>query len=108
MLAHISILEKQGVDTTPPKTELNLRVALALAPIAFLMLGLPVAIRTSRKETSIGLFMSVLLAGVYFGAVLLSDAMSETPKLYPQYLVWIVPFLYQICGILYLIKISRM
>ena len=40
------------------ETELNQRVALALAPMAFLLLGLPMAIRTSRRETSIGLFLS--------------------------------------------------
>ena len=104
-----SIIEKRhGINTTHLETELNQRIALALAPIAFLLLGLPLAIRTSRRETSIGLFISVVLAGAYFGSVMLSDALSQRPELYPQYLVWIPPLLYQLFGGIYLFKISRM
>ncbi len=103
-----SIINKRhNTDTTRLETELSQRVALALSPIAFLLLGLPMAVRTSRRETSVGLFLSVLLAGVYFGWVLLIDALSKRPEFYPQYLVWIPPLLYQIFGLIYLTKIAR-
>ena len=92
---------------TEIETELNQRVALALAPMAFLLLGLPMAIRTSRRETSIGLFLSVLLAGLYFGAVLVSDSLSSFAKAFPQYIVWVPPALYQIFGAIYIMKIAR-
>lgn len=64
LLARMSLDKKRGVDTTELEVELNQRVALALAPIAFLLLGMPLAVRTSRRETSVGLFLSVLLAGL--------------------------------------------
>lgn len=105
-----SIIERKRGDKTriaEIETELNQRVALALAPMAFLLLGLPMAIRTSRRETSIGLFMSVLLAGLYFGGVLVSDSLSSTPNVYPQYIVWIPPILYQIFGAVYIFRIAR-
>ncbi len=103
-----SIIEaKRGKNTYELETELNQRVALALSPIAFLLLGMPLAIRTSRRETSIGLFLSVILAGIYFGGVLTSDALKSQPGLYPQYLVWIPPALYQLFGAVYLLKIAR-
>ena len=89
------------------ETELNQRVALALAPMAFLLLGLPMAIRTSRRETSIGLFLSVLLAGLYFGSVLVSDSLKSYTWAFPQYIVWIPPALYQIFGAIYIMKIAR-
>ena len=107
ILARLSLLKKRGGDTTYLEVELNQRVALALAPIAFLLLGMPLAVRTSRRETSVGLFLSVLLAGIYFGGVLISDALRESPKLYPQYLVWIPPALFQIFGAVYIFKIAR-
>ena len=107
ILARLSLLKKQGEDTTDLEVELNQRVALALAPIAFLLLGMPLAIRTSRRETSVGLFLSVLLAGVYFGGVLISDALRESPQIYPQYLVWIPPALFQIFGAVYIFKVAR-
>ena len=89
------------------ETELNQRVALALSPIAFLLLGLPMAIRTSRRETSVGLFMSVLLAGIYFGAILGANVLSSKHQLYPQYLVWIAPILYQVFGAYYIFHIAK-
>ena len=70
-------------------------------------MGLPMAIRTSRRETSVGLFLSVLLAGIYFANVLCADSLKKEPSLYPQYLIWIVPFLYQAFGIYYMAKQAR-
>lgn len=107
LLARIVVLKREGEDTTRHEVELSTRVCLALAPIAFLLLGLPLAIQTNRRETSVGLFLSVLLAGVYFANVLCAEALRKSPALYPQYLIWIVPFLYQAFGIYYIVKLAR-
>ncbi len=96
-----------GVDATAINVEINQRIALALAPIAFMMLGMPLAIRTSRRETSIGLILSVALGALYYGGVLVSDALRNHPQLYPQYVVWIPPLLFQVFGVIYLTKIAR-
>ncbi len=98
---------RSGEDTTMIEVELNQRVALSLAPIAFLLLGLPLAIRTSRRETSIGLFISVLLAGLYYGGVLTSDAIRKHQEFFPQYIVWIPPLLFQVFGAIYIVSIAR-
>ncbi|MBO7147032.1 MAG: LptF/LptG family permease [Lentisphaeria bacterium] len=107
ILARLSLEKKMGRDTTRLEVELNSRIALALAPIAFLLLGMPLAIRTSRRETSVGLFLSVLLAGIYFGGVMVSDVLRDNPGCFPQYLVWIPPALFQIFGAIYIFKIAR-
>ena len=72
-----------------------------------MMLGMPLAIRTSRRETSIGLCLSVALGALYYGGVLVSDALRYNPQLYPQYVVWIPPLLFQLFGVIYLTKIAR-
>ena len=107
LLARSVVLKREGQDTTKLEVELSTRVCLALAPVAFLLLGLPMAIRTSRRETSVGLFLSVLLAGIYFANVLCADSLKKEPSLYPQDLIWIVPFLYQAFGIYYMAKQAR-
>ncbi len=107
LLARIVIAKREGQSSTAMEVELSKRVCLALAPVAFLLLGLPMAIQTSRRETSIGLFLSVLLAGVYFANVLAADAIEKETHLYPQYLIWIVPFLYQAFGLYYIVKVAR-
>jgi lipopolysaccharide export LptBFGC system permease protein LptF len=103
-----AVLDKRrGIDTTKIEVELNQRIALALSPIAFMLLGLPLAIRTSRKETSVGLFLSVILAGVYFSLVMVFEAFNDYPQYYPQALLWIPNVSYQVFGLVFIFKIAQ-
>ncbi len=98
-------LKKQ--DTTKLEIELNKRVAFALSPIAFLLLGMPLAIRTSRRETSIGLFISVILASVYFFSIIIFESLDNFTWLYPQYLLWIPNIVFQLIGATMVWRISQ-
>ncbi len=80
------------------EVEINNRFAMGLSPISFLLLGLPLAIRTSRRETSIGLFFATILSLAYLVSITIISNLSGYPHLYPQYLLWIPVFLYQIVG----------
>lgn len=107
ILAAIKIARLNNKDTTDMEVELNQRIAFALSPIAFLLLGMPLAIRTSRRETSVGLFMSVLLGGFFFFAVILFESLTSKPGIYPQYLLWLPNLFYQLGGAYMLYRISR-
>lgn len=90
------------------ESQLNCRIALGLSPIAFLLLGMPLAIRTSRKETSVGLFLSVLLAGSFFISILLLNSMTGSPQIYPQYLLWLPNIIFQALGAYLTFKVSHL
>jgi lipopolysaccharide export system permease protein len=107
LLSRIRIDKKRGRDTIELEIELNKRIAMSLAPIAFLLLGLPLAIRTSRRETSINLFISIIMGGGFYLAVIIFQSMSSLPQIYPQYLLWIPNFAYQIIGTVLIIRITR-
>ena len=107
LMGRIRLAKEQNQDTTELEVELNQRIAFALSPIAFLLLGLPLAIRTSRRETSIGLFLSVILAGVFFLAIILCESFCSFPWLYPQYLLWLPNIIYQIAGAVMTYRISQ-
>lgn len=107
LLAEIRRTKLQGKDTTKLEIELNKRIAFALSPIAFLLLGMPLAIRTSRRETSIGLFICVILASVYFFSIILFQSLDDLTWLYPQYLLWIPHIIFQIIGIVMTYRISQ-
>lgn len=109
LMARIRLTKSQPVrnDTTELEVELNQRIAFALSPIAFLLLGLPLAIRTNRRETSIGLFLSVILAGVFFLSIILCESFCSFPWLYPQYLLWLPNIIYQIAGAVMTYRISQ-
>lgn len=107
LMARIRLTKELNRDTTELEVELNQRIAFALSPVAFLLLGLPLAIRTSRRETSVGLFLSVILAGVFFLSIILCESISSRPKLYPQYLLWLPNILFQIGGAIMTYRISQ-
>lgn len=107
LLGRINMTKKLNHDTTDLEVELNGRIAFALSPIAFLLLGLPLAIRTSRRETSVGLFLSVILAGGFFFAIIMCESLSHQSWLYPQYLLWLPNIVFQILGAVLTWKISR-
>ena len=107
LFGNIRIEKKFNRNTCDLEVELNQRIAFALAPIAFMLLGLPLAIRTSRRETSVGLFLSVILAGVFFMTIILCESLTAYPNLYPQYLLWIPNLSYQIVGAIMIYKIAN-
>ena len=107
LLGEIQRYKRNGLPTLDLEIELNKRIAFALSPIAFLLLGMPLAIRTGRRETSVGLFISVILAGVFFMAVIMCQSLDNFPHLYPQYLLWIPNIIFQILGAVLTWRISQ-
>ena len=107
LMGRIRLTKSLNRDTTELEVELNQRIAFALSPIAFLLLGLPLAIRTNRRETSIGLFLIVILAGIFFLSIILCESLSSFPKLYPQYLLWLPNIAFQIIGAVLTYRISQ-
>lgn len=107
LMARTRLTKMLNQDTTSLEVELNQRIAFALSPIAFLLLGLPLAIRTSRRETSVGLFLSVILAGAFFLSIILCESLTNYPKLFPQYLLWLPNIVFQILGAVMTYRISQ-
>ncbi len=107
LLARIHIDRKLGRDTTSLEVEMNQRIAFALSPIAFILLGLPLAIRTSRRETSVGIFLSVVLGGFFFLSIILCESLTSHPALMPQYLLWLPNLIYQIGGAIMIYRIVK-
>lgn len=107
LMARIRIAKVNNEDTCELEVELNQRIAFALSPIAFLLLGIPMAIHTSRRETSVGLFIGAIAGGVLFLAIILCESLTKIPQIYPQYLLWLPNLLYQVAGAYMVYKITR-
>ncbi len=107
LFAKIQLAQENGIDPTSLYVELNKRMALALCPFAFLLMGIPFGIKTSRSETSVGLVISVGLAVVFYIFIIIAENLSKYPGLHPDFLIWIPNIVYQIGGIFAINKISR-
>lgn len=69
-------------------TELSRRFSFGLAPLAFLLLGMPLGIRTSRRESNIGIAISLCVMLVYYGFMVAAKTLADFPALYPHLVVW--------------------
>jgi len=83
---------------TAARTEVHKRFSLSLASLAFLLVGVPLAVTAQRKDTSIGFLFSLVIAFLFFFFIVISDNLRNNPKAYPHLLVWIPNVLFITLG----------
>lgn len=73
------------------KTELNRRFALGVAPIAFLLIGIPLGMKTSRKESNTGVAISMSVMLIYYAFMIMAKSLAKRPDCLPHLIIWIPP-----------------
>lgn len=74
--------------------EAHQRIALALSPFMFVLIAIPLGTTSHRKESSIGMVMSLGIMFVYYIFMILSDTFDKMPQIYP----WLIPWIPIVCG----------
>ncbi len=85
----ISGLEKESIDAAPLITEIHEKIALAFSCFIFILLGIPMAIITRRREKSINFGMAFIIVGIYYILLMGSEALSLQGYLIPQLAMWL-------------------
>ncbi|MEQ1860257.1 MAG: LptF/LptG family permease [Chthoniobacteraceae bacterium] len=70
------------------KVEVSKRFAIAIAPFAFALFAVPLAITAHRRETSIGFMLSLGIAFAYFFLVIVIDWLKNKPEWHPELLIF--------------------
>ena len=71
------------------RAELSRRFALGIAPVVFMLLGIPLGIRTSRRESNIGVAISLSVMILYYAFLIMAKSLSKRPEFYPHVIIWI-------------------
>lgn len=71
------------------KVELSKRFVFAAASICFVLVGIPLGIRSQRKESSIGMAISLAVALGYYMVVILMISLQKTYQIHPEFLIWL-------------------
>lgn len=87
-----------GINPIPLLTEINEKVSLAFSCLAFILLGIPLAIITRRREKSINFGIVFLIVGLYYLLLMGSEAMSLQGNINPAIAMWIPNILLGIIG----------
>ena len=93
------VLHQQNNEmTVAVRTEVSKRFANAMAVLTFVLVGIPLAITAQRRETSVGIALSLVVAFTYFIFTVLTANVKNNPRLHPEILIWLPNFIYLTLG----------
>ena len=71
------------------KVELNKRFVFAMASLCFVLIGIPLGIRSQRRESTVGMAISLAVSLGYYVVVILMLSCEEYYVVHPEALIWI-------------------
>jgi lipopolysaccharide export LptBFGC system permease protein LptF len=83
--------------------EINTRMGLSFCCIAFMLLGAALGIKIHRKESSVGIAVTLLLVFIFYFFIIIADSLVTRPELKPHLIVW-VPVVFAIVLGLFLLE----
>ena len=107
LMDEIRELRAHGIYPAAALMEAHQRVAGAVACLAFTLLGVPLGIKTSRRETSIGIALSLGLALIFYFMTILANTLKGRPALFPEAILWSPNLLFEFLGLWLLWRVTR-
>ena len=71
------------------KVEFMKRFVFAMASVCFVLIGIPLGIRSQRKESTVGMAISLGISLGYYVIVILMLSFEESYFLHPEFLIWL-------------------
>ena len=92
------IKEMKEYRLTSLEVNLHREIAFSFACIGFTLVGIPLGIRSNRRETSVGIFIALALLALYYSFVALGLAWENQPERFPQIFMWLPNLIFQAVG----------
>jgi lipopolysaccharide export system permease protein len=92
---------------TPILTEIQKRVASSLSCITFVLVGIPLAIRSHRRETSVGVAISFGVVFAYYFLIIVAETFKTKPGAFPEAIIWAPNLLFQVLGLWAFLRVAR-
>lgn len=85
------VREKCKEEGSKLRVEFSKRFVFAMASICFVLVGIPLGIRSQRKESTIGMAISLAIALGFYLVVMLMLSMHKVYAIHPEILIWLSP-----------------
>ncbi|MCC7300451.1 MAG: LptF/LptG family permease [Verrucomicrobia bacterium] len=95
----------QLIEKTQLVVEANQRISVAIGCFSFMLIGIPLGIKSHRKETSTGMIVSLGIVFAYYIFIVIAKSLAEYPWLHPNLILWFPMVAAQLIG-LWMIKRS--
>ena len=99
----IALLKSQFVDTRKLETELYQRFTIPAASFIFVLISVPLGMQNTRKSSSAGFAMSIVIIFVYYGLMTMSGAIGQGGLMDAAIAAWIPNIIGALVG-LFLIR----
>ncbi len=96
-----------GDPTSPVLTELQARIAFSITTFTFVVVGLPLAIQTQRRETSVGVLITGGIVLIYYVLGVVGRGLKAQAGLYPELIIWAPNIMFQAIGFYLFYKANR-
>ncbi|MBC8436332.1 MAG: LptF/LptG family permease, partial [Candidatus Omnitrophica bacterium] len=81
-------LRKDNIDPAPLIVEINEKLTLAFSCLVFVLLGVPLAMITRRREKSINIGIAILIMIVYYPMFIGCEALGIEGFISPAIIMW--------------------
>jgi lipopolysaccharide export system permease protein len=85
-------------SASPYLTEFWARISFSFTAFTFIVVGIPLAIQTQRRETSFGIVITFLIVLLYYVLGAVGRGLKGHAGIYPELIVWTPTFLFQAIG----------
>lgn len=82
-------IEDLAIERMELLVEQSKRLSLAFACVGFVILGIPLGMKTHRKESSIGMAISLFLVMNFYLFIIVAESLAEKPAFRPDLIIWI-------------------
>lgn len=99
--------KRDNIDTVPLYIEIHNKLALAFSNFIFVLIGIPLAIRTHRREKSINFGFTMVLFLLYWAIMLGSVACVVRNTIPPWAGIWMANAVFFVAGIILFLKMGK-
>lgn len=86
------------IEKTRLIVEANQRISVAVGCFSFMLIGIPLGVKSHRKETSVGMILSLAIVFAYYLFIVVAKSLANRPEFHPNLILWIPLVVAQFLG----------
>jgi len=91
-------LQERQIRKARLTIDVNRRFSLAVGCFTFMLIGIPLGVKSHRKETSVGMVMSLGIVFAYYIFIVIAKVLAGYPEMHPHLILWLPMIGMQLLG----------